>query len=95
MKGQASFQLDIFGDMTPVEEAYDTKQKETLKMRFRKIHGYDETHQCRDCIYLCKYHAGTRNVCKCNWMGITASEATDIRESDPACDKWEGRNESA
>lgn len=83
-------QMDIFGNLVPVEEAYAPKPKETIKGRFRKIHGYDDSHQCKDCIYLV-VHERNRRWYKCEWMGVSSCESTDIHLKDPACDKWEKR----
>ena len=90
------YQIDIFGDMIPIEEALEKKERETIKSRFRKMYGYDDTHRCGDCKFLCAYHPNDHTYYKCNLMGISASEATDIRLKDPACTRWEqgpGRND--
>ena len=90
------YQTDIFGNMIPVEDALSQKSRETIKSRFRKMYGYDDSHRCKDCKYLCIYYAGNSKYYKCNLMGISASEATDIRLKDPACTRWEqgpGRND--
>lgn len=91
------FQMDIFGNEVPVEQI-ETKQqlpRETIKSRWRRMYGYDESHRCGDCRYLCKYLSGNFSGYKCNLMGISASEATDIRLKDPACKRWEGKETDA
>lgn len=86
----SDFQMNIFGDLEPVETAYAPKERETIKTRFRKMHGVDDKHRCGDCIY-CVAKLRDRTYYKCEWMGVSSSEATDIRLKDPACDKWEER----
>jgi hypothetical protein len=82
-------QLDIFGNEIPVERIAEKKPQETIKNRWRRMYGYDEAHRCGDCKYLCKYATNDSHYYKCNLMGISASEATDIRLKDVACKRWE------
>lgn len=82
-------QLDIFGNEIPVERIAEKKPQETIKNRWRRMYGYDEAHRCGDCMYLCKYSTNDSHYYKCNLMGISASEATDIHLKDVACKRWE------
>ena len=82
-------QLDIFGNEIPVERIAERLPLDTIKSRWRRMYGYDEAHRCGDCKYLCKYSSGNFSGYKCNLMGISASEATDIRLKDVACKRWE------
>ena len=84
----AEMQLDIFGGETPVEELGQRPPRETIKSAFRRMYGYDESHRCGDCRH-CEAHFRQKTYYKCRLMGISASEATDIRLKDPACKRWE------
>ncbi len=89
-------QIDIFGNEIPVEQAYDVKhdRRETIKSRWRRMYGYDDSHKCGDCRYSFRLTVNdNKHFWKCNLMGVSSSEATDIRKSDPACKRWEERNE--
>ena len=81
-------QLDIFGNLVPVEHAVSRHPRETIKTRYRRMYGYDEAHRCGDCRHLVKTEAN-RTYYKCELIGISASEATDIRLKDVACKRWE------
>ena len=83
-------QSNIFGEEIPIEEVDGLKfNRETIKGRFRRLYGYDENKRCGDCRYLCKTSTNSHTFYKCNLIGISASEATDIRLRDPACSRWE------
>lgn len=58
------------------------------KGQFRKMYGFDYAHRCGDCKHM-TYTERNRRWYKCRLMGISASAATDIRLSDPACKRWE------
>lgn len=58
--------------------------KRTIKADFRWRYGYQQDHRCKECQHLVKSVAN-RTHYKCEKMGITASEATDIRLKDYAC----------
>ena len=81
-------QMDIFGNLVPVEHAVSRHPHETIKTRYRRMYGYDEAHRCGDCRHLVKKEAN-RTFYKCELIGISASEATDIRLKDVACKRWE------
>ena len=81
-------QMDIFGNLVPVEHAVSRHPHETIKTRYRRMYGYDESHRCGDCVHLVKTVAN-RTYYKCELIGISASEATDIRLKDVACKRWE------
>ena len=85
-------QIDIFGNLVPVEHAVSRHPKETIKSRYRRMYGYDESHRCADCVHLVKTVAN-RTFYKCELIGLSASEATDIRLKDPACKRWEKAEE--
>lgn len=58
--------------------------KRTIKADFRWRYGYRQDHTCKECQHLVKSVANRAHY-KCEKMGITASEATDIRLKDFAC----------
>ena len=58
--------------------------KRTIKADFRWRYGIRHDHHCQECQFLAKSVAN-RTHYKCEKMGITASEATDIRLKDYAC----------
>lgn len=84
-------QIDIFGNEIPVESAFNPKKAETIKIRWRKMYGYDQGHKCGECRHCFKYIGNDRTVYKCNMMGVSDTTATDIDASDPACSRWEER----
>lgn len=79
--------MDIFGNAIAVD-TISKKGSETIKSRFRKAYGFDDEHFCKDCRH-CIFKERDRRYYKCELMGTSASEATDIRLKDPACSRWE------
>lgn len=84
-------QLDIFGNEIDIKEINEQSKKQRLnrmsiKSLFRRMHGYDNNNNCKDCIYCVCYGGRNRNYYKCEKIGISNSEATDIRLKDYACD---------
>lgn len=88
----SDYQMDIFGNAVAVNEIA-TKTSESIKSRFRKMYGFDYEHECRDCKYLTDFCNRGKSYYKCVLMGISASEATDIRLKDTACTQWERKEE--
>lgn len=87
-----AYQLDIFGHEIEVASV-GRKEPETIKGRFRKMYGFDEAHACRDCAHRVYRDRGDRRYYKCELIGISASESTDIRLKDPACGRWARRED--
>lgn len=83
-------QMDIFGNLVPVEHAVSRHPHETIKTRYRRMYGYDDAHRCGDCRHLVKKEAN-RTFYKCELIGISASEATDIRLKEVACSRFEAQ----
>lgn len=81
-------QMDIFGNEVPVEQVFQQKPRETIKSRWRRMYGYRQDEHCGHCKY-CEAHVANRKYYKCVLMGVSASEATDIRLKDPACSRFE------
>jgi hypothetical protein len=79
-------QLDIFGGEIDVKEINkETKIKRSIKGMFRNLHGYDKSNYCKNCKYcICDHRS--RRYYKCEKIGQSYSEATDIRLKDYACD---------
>lgn len=86
-----NYQMNIFGEFVTVKSVEDSK-RETIKSRFRKMYGFDEEHRCANCIHLIASKRD-RTYYKCEVMGVSASEATDIRLKDIACKRWEREEE--
>ena len=85
-------QIDIFGGSTPIKDV-ETKEKRSIIRLFRKKHGFNHGHLCKDCKNLvCVYHNGKRYY-KCLLIGLSPSKATDIHLKDIACKKWERKEE--
>ena len=82
------YQMDIFGDAIAVEDIATREPRSSIKSRFRKMYGFDEEHRCANCIHLIA-NKRDRTYYKCEVMGLSASEATDIRLKDIACKRWE------
>ena len=81
-------QIDIFGNDVPVS-FIETKPRKSIRQMFRDQCGYDHSHICKDCKHLVCNRYNYKNYYKCDLMGITDSEATDIRLKDVACGMWE------
>ena len=87
-------QLDIFGNATPLKELLEEKTniqhggRITKKSLFRSINGYKQGFYCKNCKYF-KELRHNRKYFKCEKLGITSSEATDIRKNDIACNLYE------
>lgn len=87
-------QLDIFGNEVDIEiiNAEVKKQRAgrlSIKDTFRKIHGYNKNNYCKNCMYLVCCSGRKRNYYKCKKIGLSNSEATDIRLKDYACNLFE------
>ena len=82
------YQMDIFGNYVSVDEIREN-ESETIKSRFRRKYKYEKNHICKDCKNCVKFCNRSKNYYKCLLMGISASEATDIRLKDIACKRWE------
>lgn len=87
-----NLQLDIFGNMVPVEEAKTGKPAETIQSRYRKMYGYDEAHRCEECEHLVTVAEEPVHY-KCELIGLAASEATDIRLSDISCKRFQQKTQ--
>ena len=78
-------QIDLFGNEIDVKDL--EKVPKTIKMAFRNVYGFNHDHTCGDCKFLVSKKRD-RTYYKCSLMGITNSEATDIRLKDVACYAW-------
>lgn len=60
--------------------------RESIKSHWRRVvGGYDNRYICKDCKHCVKVQCGSRAHYKCKMMGISSSDATDIRLKDIAC----------
>ncbi len=87
-------QIDIFGNATPLEELLEQNKhlkyggRIPKKSLFRSVNGYRQGLYCKNCKYFCEYQAN-RKYFKCKQLGVTSSNATDIRKNDIACNLYE------
>ena len=86
-------QIDIFGNETNVQVQKSKKSKKTIKQKFRAINGYDESNKCKDCVHRISSRYHDKILHKCEMIGLTHSEATDIRLKDFACNLFEKRGD--
>lgn len=76
------------------EDVKPAKSTATIKSEFRRMHGYKTDCFCKDCksFFQGRYH--NKRYYKCKLIGLSNSEATDIRKSDIACSLYdEGEGE--
>ena len=79
-------QIDIFGGETDVEQLWvDNNPHITMKEKFRYLYGYKEGFTCQNCVYFREQTYHRRKYFKCTQLGVTQSEASDIRKKDTAC----------
>lgn len=85
-------QLDIMGNEIDYFELNKPKEKniESIKTRFRRINGYLQGKTCKECKHLKIFKQHYKTYYKCEKMGVTSSEATDIRLKDCACKLFKG-----
>lgn len=79
--------LNLFGDMQEIDPANEPKSK---YQRFKSMYHYREStglERCKTCdlCLLSEYH--NKNYYKCELMGSSHSDASDIRLK-MVCDKW-------
>ena len=91
-------QLDFFGgeiDFKTLNEEFkkDRLLNRTIKGRFRKKHGYHKEHRCKECKHHEVHIHGKRRFHKCMKIGVSGSEATDIRLKDYSCDLFKKRSD--
>ena len=81
-------QLNFNGEWVEPEEP-KPQIKQTMKSAFRELYGYKEGYKCKQCEHFVKGWYHTKNLIKCEKLGLTHSKATDIREKDTACNLFE------
>ena len=85
--------IDLLGKIVDedkyFEELKTIQSRETIKSAFRKMHGFKSGSYCKNCAHFIEGHYHNRNYFKCQKMGLSHSEATDIRKSDVACSLYE------
>lgn len=86
-------QIDIFGNEIPTDQAFADKPRETIHSRWRKMYGVNAYHRCGECEYCEGRQSGRRVHYKCILMGVSASEATDIRLRNPSCQRFKAKQE--
>ena len=79
--------IDLFGNDIPDVEPSGTSQY----IRFKQNNAYRESVNnaecCKTCAWLIKSEYHDKNYYKCELMGVSSSEATDIRLKN-VCNKW-------
>ena len=85
MKDLFDFDVD---DEKYFEELKSPKATTTIKKEFRRMHGYNSNYFCKDCKYFLEGLYRSRKYFKCEKIGLSHSEATDIRKSDVACNLY-------
>ena len=91
-------QLDIFGNEVDVDKLNKEAKKQkfnrlSIKSLFRRMHGYDKSNYCNNCIFCICITNRNINYYKCEKMGLSHSKATDIRLKDYACDLFERKED--
>ena len=81
-------QIDIYGNEVEAEDLLPPT-RETLKEKFRRKYGYLDGKYCKDCKYHHRFDYHYKYYHKCEKLGISNSEATDIRLKDIACNLYE------
>ena len=86
-----SKQLDIFGNEIDIKTVNEGGAKRkfgrlSIKDTFRKLHGYNKDNYCKNCHFCICNTYRNRKYYKCYNLGLSNSEATDIRLKDYACD---------
>jgi len=80
-------QIDIYGNEV---EVVDTPiEHKTMKQKFREKHGFIQGKYCKDCKFHHRFDYHYKYYHKCEKLGMSNSEATDIRLKDIACKLYE------
>ena len=84
---------NLFGE--PDDFTIQHKEAHGVFMKWKQDNQYHKatnTKKCGNCRYsvCCEYH--NKNYYKCHLMGLSRSEASDIRVSY-VCNKWKGQEE--
>ena len=70
--------INLFGEM----QEMDSKEPRSIYQRFKSMNHYQESdnvESCKSCINLLKMECHNKNYYKCKLMGVSHSEASDIR----------------
>ena len=79
--------MDLFGNEEPAKPRPHHGYKLTKYIR-RYKRSNDKIRRCKTCIHLAYTNPNGKRYYKCKLIGITTSEATDIRLRD-VCDLWD------
>lgn len=80
--------LDV-DDSKYFEDIKSRKPIETIKQQFRRVHGYKKDYKCKNCSFFLEGRYRNKKYFKCRKLGLSHSEATDIRKSDVACNLYQ------
>ncbi len=70
------------------EDLKSEKARATIKSEFRRMHGYKTGCFCKNCKSYLEFRYHNKRYRKCRLIGLSHSEATDIRKSDMACNLY-------
>lgn len=57
----------------------------SIQGKFRAVYGFISEWRCKDCSKCVAVNVGRKRVYKCTEIGLSGSEATDIRLKNMAC----------
>lgn len=86
-------QYTFDGTVVEYTEMQTHKGRIPIQEKFRIIYGYDENTRCKDCIHCIRVDTYNRHYYKCDLIGISSSEATDIRLKDLGCRNFKDKKE--
>ena len=78
--------INLFGEL----QEMDVSAPKSVYQRFKSMNHYREStghSRCKNCLYLLKMEYHGKNYYKCELMGVSNSEATDIKLK-MVCNKW-------
>ena len=82
-------QINLFGEL---QEFNDKKESNSPYISFKKRNNYHKAINkyacCKTCKYCLKKWGNTSNYYKCELIGVSSSEATDIRVRN-VCNLWD------
>ena len=81
--------VNLFGETVDLPKNH---QHESKYQKFKRLNNYGESsyklYQCKNCKNLQGYNYHNKNYYKCELIGYSMSEATDVKLKN-VCDQWE------
>ena len=81
-------QYDFWGNEIEINDELLPARK-TLKEKFREKNGFLFGKHCKNCKYHHRFDYHNKYYHKCEKLGVSNSEATDIRAKEMACKLYE------